>query len=611
MLVRRKAPPSQRELFSFAAVEGCGEETAAVFEDRFVVVIHLMVYDRYMVEDKGQFDPSMFKSLDELRAAFPEEAENFKVSEDGKSFARKTVLSVDDAEREAEEQQEFEKNTSDGFRQFSSIHDESGNMLTASKDFTRLAQAVGVNIQDAVKSELAYADIVPKTLARILVEGDEHNSGNPLQDKMVLEIGGYDGNNDCWPSVGAVRGSNYTGIDLQALHTTEKGRMFEGKLYEKLELDVMDVDRELADRQYDVMFGMGFFGFPTRSAAERSRVSPSKFELRVIEKLDHILRNGGVMFFVNRERSALDLDAIQSLGFQVDEKRLFGDQVLVLRKAGLFDTKSNEMESAASGDSPDKLKIEEPNETIQVESEDLRKLLSEFTESDEVLNIREQPELLKLEKSEKENLSMIFHGQISDAIDWYFGNAHETVGKYLNEYEKKLWREMILLGRIGRALEDGLTEKVEINSQDQNYYKEVHEKSFVVTTSAIYARSQIFHGDKPIFQGFGEDHLLFKNLEPNRYKSGEVARGTADSKSIQDLLGKVSIDGALDLLTTISIRIKNIQDYFSKKFELSLGTYSIGSRAERFLEQYPSVLTRTDLEEMHKQGNAPEITPTV
>lgn len=59
-----------------------------------------------MTEDKKPFDPSMFKTLDEMRVVFPEEAERFKETEDGKGFVKITAMDCQRAQEEVVKQQE-------------------------------------------------------------------------------------------------------------------------------------------------------------------------------------------------------------------------------------------------------------------------------------------------------------------------------------------------------------------------------------------------------------------------------------------------------------------------------------------------------------------------
>lgn len=55
-----------------------------------------------MSETPEQFDPSMFKTLEEMREAFPEQVENFAESKDGKGFVRKTFIPESTARVEAQ-----------------------------------------------------------------------------------------------------------------------------------------------------------------------------------------------------------------------------------------------------------------------------------------------------------------------------------------------------------------------------------------------------------------------------------------------------------------------------------------------------------------------------
>lgn len=232
----------------------------------------------------------------------------------------------------------------------------------------------------------------------------------------------------------------------------------------------------------------------------------------------------------------------------------------------------------------------------------------------------------EMSDDEREKLSMIFHSQEYDAVNWALGSASEVKNRCFSERDDKLWRELILMRSIQRAIEQGTKESVKIdrNIDLRSAYPEVEAKSFFSVTGEIRVRAKIFDGHHPIFRGSGKYYELFQNVQPETEQirermSGESSQGyedylkrprkiigTASSESISDVIGNLSPDEAYEIARKIAVLCQNIQGYFAKKFGISFGRYDIASAVSSFSEQYPDVITRDDLVELQKEGKAPE-----
>lgn len=232
----------------------------------------------------------------------------------------------------------------------------------------------------------------------------------------------------------------------------------------------------------------------------------------------------------------------------------------------------------------------------------------------------------EMSDDEREKLSMIFCSQEYDAVDWALGSASEVKNRCFSERDDKLWRELILMRSIQRAIEQGTKESVKIdrNIDLRSAYPEVEAKSFFSVTGEIRVKAKIFDGHHPIFRGSGKYYELFQNVQPETEQirermSGESSQGyedylkrprriigTVKSKGISDIVGDLSPDEAYEIARKIAVLCQNIQGYFSKKTGISFGRYDIASGVSSFSEQYPDVITRDDLVELQKEGKAPE-----
>lgn len=302
----------------------------------------------------------------------PEEGERYspdeafeEASKIQKKIGSGEAENYNEAERRVKkesQQQDFESLTRKGFEVFKSIDADpqrqrevdwfaesisTESAVDLPQDLNELANDIGIPIKFAADNHDIFSRFVPQALAAILFKGVNEGTASysfrikfPVKDMMILEVGGNDKDSihNPWPSA-VFPGTNYTGIDISVRpnDTNEKGyRNNEGKLEEYLQMDVMNVDTELEDRSYDLIFGMAFLGIPSTIEARKSKI-PEEYEARVIGKLNRVLRSGGIMFFVNREPIKLKPEDVRSLGFDLVEKRFFREQVLVLRKRGKTD----------------------------------------------------------------------------------------------------------------------------------------------------------------------------------------------------------------------------------------------------------------------------------
>jgi hypothetical protein len=250
-------------------------------------------------------------------------------------------------------------------------------------------------------------------------------------------------------------------------------------------------------------------------------------------------------------------------------------------------------------------------EKDQAVSEALQKLVMEFTGDEEMVELHGIPkEPLQIEDADKEKLSMIFHSQLYDAVAWYFGNSKEICDKYFTEEDHQLWKRLVLLGRIAQSVEGGLKEDVSVSDHPTypDPFPEVTSRAFFVSSGHITVRSSDFHEDrrKPIFWGSGKYYRLFQSLQPEIDPSSGKACGTVGSKTVEDIVGHLTVDEAYRLEEMISAEVRAVQDYFSQKFGLSLGVYSIAGTLENFIKKYPNALSKDELTELQKQGKAPQ-----
>jgi len=165
--------------------------------------------------------------------------------------------------------------------------------------------------------------------------------GEPsIKDFSILEVGGYSAMEGGWISSQPYQGAvNYTGIDMDPVDEHGKLKAWEKedwhnrsseKVLEFLKMDVLDIPKELVDRKYDFVFGMGFLGDPMRLANDPD--GPAILEEKVLVSLSEVLRDGAIIYFRNREPASISLDKIKELGFDIVEFKSGLTQEWILRK---------------------------------------------------------------------------------------------------------------------------------------------------------------------------------------------------------------------------------------------------------------------------------------
>lgn len=100
-----------------------------------------------MPDQEPPFDPSMFTSLDELKAAYPEKAKEFHTTQDGRGFVRNTVQRNPDRAREQAELQLFAEDFLQLYQRYieSDIPDSVRDQIVSAVD--RYKEAFGPNFE--------------------------------------------------------------------------------------------------------------------------------------------------------------------------------------------------------------------------------------------------------------------------------------------------------------------------------------------------------------------------------------------------------------------------------------------------------------------------------
>lgn len=115
-----------------------------------------------MPEDKSTFDPSMFRTLDEMREAYPEEAKNFKVAEDGNGFVRESAIDdINEAQEfAAEEAMKMQEKISVGE---TADYNEAEKQVESDQEFEPIEK-----LQERIRNTIANLYLIP--LPHISVE---------------------------------------------------------------------------------------------------------------------------------------------------------------------------------------------------------------------------------------------------------------------------------------------------------------------------------------------------------------------------------------------------------------------------------------------------------
>ena len=159
-----------------------------------------------------------------------------------------------------------------------------------------------------------------------------------LKGKHVLEIGAF--TQDEWDEVYGgflklslffteQKSAKYTAIDSTIRR--DKG----GSKKEQIRMDVAEAGKKLHGRKYDFILGLGFWGAPTYQYSEAKKLETHQVEKDMLVSLDSLLRDGGLMLFVNRETPDLEKEDFENAGYQFCEKRVGELTYWLVRKLGI------------------------------------------------------------------------------------------------------------------------------------------------------------------------------------------------------------------------------------------------------------------------------------
>jgi hypothetical protein len=186
--------------------------------------------------------------------------------------------------------------------------------------------------------EIGVASMTNRNFARLfsamLLAAEKENSSDdsrikyPFENMFVLELGAYDADSgDGWYCAEAYNrdGFDYTGVDRRASSGTDVGHRDEktGKLQELLDIDAVDLGEALPGRQFQLVFGIRFLGYPTNGKAEK-----------ILETVSQRMVSGGVAFFMNERNESIRLrsEYVDELGLEMIETSCAHRPIYVFRK---------------------------------------------------------------------------------------------------------------------------------------------------------------------------------------------------------------------------------------------------------------------------------------
>lgn len=240
------------------------------------------------------------------------------------------VREIIDSIENAKNQKEFERTTRIGFdelrvmecSEFSLL---GGNLVRGRFDIPGLMISILIGNRD----KLTNKDY-PNTLAGV----------------SVLEVGSYYGGSADSDSDHPVAlklkddymVAEYTGIDTEEpVEVPPYSPRNSYSVFEFYPQDVENIDNRFPNRQWDVVLGNAFFGYPTRSLGKEG-------EIKLLQKMTSHLRPGGVMWFKNNENMSMERQDIEGLGLEYIARTDLYLGMWAVRKPGEIEQSSKEEE---------------------------------------------------------------------------------------------------------------------------------------------------------------------------------------------------------------------------------------------------------------------------
>ena len=266
------------------------------------------------------------------------------------------------AERE-KEQRGFEQLTQKGFEQLKGIkaedkaHTQSGGKRMLENLVTELNVFAYKQGGVPERPELHLLLIILFDKFKEMKELFERNRVNedmlPLLESLlsdiqlnILEFAAKEGDlstdwplSRTWEHSGA-KSVVMTDVGLSSGETNQRIQSPHGEIKIK-ELDVLNSADMLNGQNFDLICSTGFFGTPTHFISEDMKKPRKEVEYEVVKNLQSNLRPGGFFVFGTREAFALDVDDLESVGFEAIKCKLF-QNYLIARKKGLFEGEKNE-----------------------------------------------------------------------------------------------------------------------------------------------------------------------------------------------------------------------------------------------------------------------------